>query len=46
VDSELEVIRDEMEETRANLANKLEALETQVRETVSGASEAVRLRNS
>jgi ElaB/YqjD/DUF883 family membrane-anchored ribosome-binding protein len=41
VDSELEVIRDEMEETRANLANKLEALETQVRETVSDASEAV-----
>jgi ElaB/YqjD/DUF883 family membrane-anchored ribosome-binding protein len=41
VDSELEVIRDEMEETRANLATKLEALETQVRETVSGASEAV-----
>jgi ElaB/YqjD/DUF883 family membrane-anchored ribosome-binding protein len=41
VDNELEVIRDEMEETRASLANKLEALETQVRETVSGASEAV-----
>jgi ElaB/YqjD/DUF883 family membrane-anchored ribosome-binding protein len=30
-----------MEETRANLANKLEALETQVRETVSTASETV-----
>jgi len=38
---ELEVIRGEMEETRANLANKLEALETQVRETVSSASETV-----
>jgi len=35
------VIRDEMEMTRANLAEKLEALETQVRETVSGATEAV-----
>jgi len=41
VDSELEVIRDEMEQTRANLADKLGALETQVRETVSGATEAV-----
>jgi len=41
VDRELEMIHGEMEETRANLANKLEALETQVRETVSGASEAV-----
>jgi ElaB/YqjD/DUF883 family membrane-anchored ribosome-binding protein len=30
-----------MEQTRANLADKLGALETQVRETVSGASEAV-----
>jgi ElaB/YqjD/DUF883 family membrane-anchored ribosome-binding protein len=40
-DTELEVIRGEMEETRANLANKLEALETQVRETVSSASETV-----
>jgi len=35
------VIRDEMEQTRASLADKLGALETQVRETVSGASEAV-----
>jgi len=35
------VIRDEMEQTRANLANKLGALENQVRETVSGATEAV-----
>jgi len=35
------VIRDEMEQTRAHLAEKLGALETQVRETVSGATEAV-----
>jgi len=35
------VIRDEMEQTRANLAEKLGALENQVRETVSGATEAV-----
>jgi len=35
------VIRDEMEQTRANLADKLGALETQVRETVVGAKEAV-----
>jgi len=35
------VIRDEMEQTRANLADKLGALETQVRQTVSGATEAV-----
>jgi ElaB/YqjD/DUF883 family membrane-anchored ribosome-binding protein len=41
VDNELEVIRDEMEQTRANLAEKLGALENQVRETVSGATEAV-----
>jgi ElaB/YqjD/DUF883 family membrane-anchored ribosome-binding protein len=41
VDSELEVIRDEMEQTRANLADKLGALESQVRETVSGATDAV-----
>jgi ElaB/YqjD/DUF883 family membrane-anchored ribosome-binding protein len=41
VDNELEVIRDEMEQTRANLADKLGALENQVRETVSGATEAV-----
>jgi len=43
VDSEreLEVIRDEMEHTRANLADKLGALEEQVRETVSTASETV-----
>jgi ElaB/YqjD/DUF883 family membrane-anchored ribosome-binding protein len=41
VDNELEVIRDEMEQTRSNLAEKLGALETQVRETVSGATDAV-----
>jgi ElaB/YqjD/DUF883 family membrane-anchored ribosome-binding protein len=41
VDSELEVIHDEMEQTRASLADKLGALETQVRETVSGATDAV-----
>jgi ElaB/YqjD/DUF883 family membrane-anchored ribosome-binding protein len=41
VDNELEVIRDEMELTRANLADKLGALENQVRETVSGATDAV-----
>jgi len=35
------VIRDEMEMTRANLADKLGALENQVRETVSSASETV-----
>lgn len=41
MDNELEVIRDEMEQTRASLADKLGALENQVRETVSGATEAV-----
>jgi ElaB/YqjD/DUF883 family membrane-anchored ribosome-binding protein len=41
VDHELEVIRDQMEETRASLADKLEALESQVRETVQSASETV-----
>jgi len=43
VDSEreLEVIRDEMEQTRTSLADKLGALESQVRETVSTASETV-----
>jgi len=35
------VIRDEMEQTRANLADKLGALETQVRETVTSTKEAV-----
>jgi ElaB/YqjD/DUF883 family membrane-anchored ribosome-binding protein len=41
VDHELEVIRDQMEETRASLADKLEALESQVRETVQSASDTV-----
>jgi len=41
VDRELEVIRDEMEMTRANLADKLGALENQVRETVTSASDTV-----
>jgi len=41
VDSELEVIHDEMEQTRASLADKLGALENQVRETVSDATDAV-----
>jgi len=35
------MIHDEMEQTRANLADKLGALENQVRSTVSSASEAV-----
>jgi len=35
------VIRDEMEQTRASLADKLGALENQVRETVSDATDAV-----
>jgi len=41
VADELEVIRDQMEETRSSLANKLEALESQVRETVQNATETV-----
>jgi len=41
VDHELEVIRDQMEETRASLADKLEALESQVRDTVQSATETV-----
>jgi len=41
VDSELEVIRDQMEETRASLADKLETLEAQVRETVQTATDTV-----
>jgi len=36
-----EVIRNQMEETRSNLAEKLEALESQVTETVQSATEAV-----
>jgi len=41
VDNELEVIRNQMEQTRSSLADKLEALETQVRGTVEGATSAV-----
>ncbi len=41
MDHELEVIRDQMEETRASLADKLEALESQVRDTVQSATETV-----
>jgi len=41
VDSELEVIHHEMEETRASLADKLEALESQVRGNVDAATHAV-----
>jgi len=38
VDNELEVIRLQMEEKRASLGDKLEALESQVMETVQGAT--------
>lgn len=41
MDRKLEVIRDDMEQTRAKLADKLGELENQVRETVSSASETV-----
>jgi ElaB/YqjD/DUF883 family membrane-anchored ribosome-binding protein len=41
VDNELEVIRNEMEETRSSLADKLEALESEFRGTVEGATSAV-----
>jgi ElaB/YqjD/DUF883 family membrane-anchored ribosome-binding protein len=41
VDHELEVIRDQMEGTRASLADKLEALESQVLGTVHSATETV-----
>jgi ElaB/YqjD/DUF883 family membrane-anchored ribosome-binding protein len=41
VDSELEVIHHEMEETRASLADKLEALESQVRGNVESVTHAV-----
>lgn len=41
MDHELEVIRDQMEETRASLADKFEALETQVLGTVHNATETV-----
>lgn len=41
MDRELEVIHNQMEETRESLASKLGALESQVRDTVGTASEAV-----
>jgi ElaB/YqjD/DUF883 family membrane-anchored ribosome-binding protein len=41
VDNELEVIRDQMEEKRASLSDKLDALEGHVLETVHGATSAV-----
>jgi len=41
VDNELEVIRHQMEEKRASLADKLEALESTVRETVQEATAEV-----
>lgn len=41
MDSELEVIRHEMEDTRASLADKLDTLENQVIGTVHSATEAV-----
>jgi ElaB/YqjD/DUF883 family membrane-anchored ribosome-binding protein len=41
VDDELEVIREQMDQTRASLADKIEALESQVRETVQTATDTV-----
>ena len=41
MDSELEMIRSEMDVTRDSLASKIGELESQVRDTVAGASEAV-----
>jgi len=41
VDKELEVIRHQMEHTRSSLADKIEALETEFRGTVEGATSAV-----
>lgn len=41
MDNESEVIRQEMEETRNSLQDKLETLEQQVKETVQSATEAV-----
>ena len=41
MDSELEMIRSEMETTRESLAGKIGELESQVRDTVAGATEAV-----
>jgi ElaB/YqjD/DUF883 family membrane-anchored ribosome-binding protein len=40
-DRELQVIREQTHQTRAQLAEKLEALESQVSQTVSGVTEAV-----
>jgi ElaB/YqjD/DUF883 family membrane-anchored ribosome-binding protein len=41
VDNELEVIRNQMEQTRSSLADKLETLENEVRGTVEGATNVV-----
>lgn len=41
MDKELDVIRNQMEQTRSSLADKIEALENQVRGTVEGATSAV-----
>ena len=41
MDSELEMIRSEMDVTRDSLAHKIGELESQVRDTVTGATEAV-----
>ena len=41
MDSELEMIRSEMETTRESLADKIGELESQVRDTVTGATDAV-----
>jgi ElaB/YqjD/DUF883 family membrane-anchored ribosome-binding protein len=41
VEDELDVIRNQMEETRASLAGKLEALEDQLKGTVEGATHTV-----
>lgn len=41
MDKELDVIRNQMEQTRSSLADKLEALENQVRGTVEDATSAV-----
>jgi ElaB/YqjD/DUF883 family membrane-anchored ribosome-binding protein len=41
VDDELEVIREQMEETRESLAHKIEELETQILENVHGVTDTV-----
>lgn len=41
MDNELEVIRDQMDQTRASLSDKLEVLESQVHETVVSATNTV-----